>query len=99
MASDGHILQRIAFQHELPRSFPYKPSPRGPALVERLARSMVQGLVPVVSYSEVIQERERYVPAAQLDCVVYLWRHDGAQVWTAVSCWLGEESEGNEILW
>lgn len=95
--SDELVLQRVALRHELPRSFPEKPSPRGPAWVERLARAMVRGLVPIVSFSEVVQERERYVPAAQLDCVVYLWRDDGQDVWTAVSVWLEEDSGGGEL--
>jgi len=96
--SDGLILQRISLRHELPRSCPERPSPRGPAWVERLARAMVRGMVPVVPFSEIVQQRDRYVPAAQLDCVVHDWRDDGADVWTAVSVWLEEDSEG-EIYW
>jgi hypothetical protein len=62
-------------------------------------RAMVRGMVPIVLDEVLLRRPHRYALAADLGEVVYYWRNDGDDVWTAVSVFISEDGEGHQILW
>ncbi|MCA0961963.1 hypothetical protein [Salipiger bermudensis] len=69
---------------QLPTYDPYLDGPRRPPWVIRVIECWAWGYIPIATNWHHVHNPGSYWPAFDLDGIEWMWRNDGAGVWTLV---------------